>query len=108
MITFICKKGVDYTKYGFVEDKKEWTTWTSFRKLTIKKATMTLHFNLPNLDDMKIFYEMIKDGVVVWKDIPRNKGRKHYLNLDDEEYKLIQERRKKAYEQRIITIRSIK
>ena len=91
MITFICKKGVDYTKYGFTESEKEWTTWTTIRKLTIKKKTMTLHFNMPNLDDMKTFYEMVKDDVVIWKDIPRHKDRKHYIGLTEEEYQLIQE-----------------
>ena len=47
MITFICKKGVDYSKYGFIESDKDWTTWTTIRKLTIKKDNMTLHFNMP-------------------------------------------------------------
>lgn len=93
MITFICKNGIDYSKYGFVEDKEEWVVYSSFKKLIIKKETMTLHFNLPDLKEMAVFYEMVKDGVVIWKDIPRNKCRYHYIYLDDEEYKLIQERR---------------
>ena len=95
MITFICKKGVDYSKYGFNESNKEWTTWTSIKKLIIKKDDMTLHFNMPALEDMKIFYEMVKDNVVIWKDIPRNKQRYHYIGLTDEEYKMIQEKRNK-------------
>lgn len=93
MITFICKNGVDYSKYGLVEESTEWVKWNSIKKLIIKKKNMQLSFNMPSLDDLKTFYEMIKDDVVFWKDIPRNKGRYHYIGLTEEEYELIQNRR---------------
>ena len=42
---FYAKKDIDYTKYRFVEDNKEWTIWRGTRRITIKKQNMSVSFN---------------------------------------------------------------
>ena len=95
MITFLVNKNADLTIYGFVEEKTNWSYWKGTRKLWVNKSDYSLHFNLPTLTDLKVFYDMVKDNVVVVKDIPRNKCRYYYMNVSKEEYDMIIEKRNK-------------
>ena len=90
---FYVKKDVDYKKYGFVEDNKEWIVWRGTRRITIKKANMSVSFNMITNEILKIFSDMVRDGVITCSQVITTPRRYHYIGLDDEEYKLIQKRR---------------
>lgn len=83
------KKGVDYTKYGFVEESGHFTIWRTTRRIDIKKSDYSLSFNNITNEILKIFADMIKDNVVIIREYKDHKPRTHYINLSDEEYEII-------------------
>ena len=91
---FYAQKDVDYSKYGFVHEDNQWIIWRGTRRITIKENQNNfMSFNSVTNEILKIFMDMVKDGVVkvsTYKDHPK---RYHYIALSDEEFELIQRRR---------------
>lgn len=95
-ILFIVKKRAKLEKYGFVNEGNQWALYSHLKKLYIYKKDMVLHFNMPGLQELKVFHDMIKDNVIEIKKIETHPYRKtHYIGLTEEEFKMIQERRNK-------------
>ena len=92
---FYAKKEVDYSKYGLIlsPNKKEWVLWDGTRRITIKTDSGAMSFNNVTNKVLKIFKDMINDNIVIVKEHKDKPRRNHYINVDDEEYELIQKRR---------------
>ena len=90
---YYAKKGIDYTKYGFADEGKEWVVWENTRRITIKKSNMLMSFNMVYSKILKIFMDMVLDNVIIVKKYKEHGPRKHYINLTDEEYQIIKKRR---------------
>ena len=96
MIRFVVPKDKDLNelkKYGFVEEKTEWVIWENTRRITVVEKTRKVSFNMINNDIIAIIIAMAKDN---WFKVINYNPRthyKHYIGLDDEEYKLIVDRR---------------
>ena len=96
---FYAKKGIDYSKYGFKKDtyrnKIEWVIWRGTRRITIEESKGNyLSFNNVTNEVMKIFMDMVKDNVVIFKEKPDHREpRNHYIGLTQEEYEMIQKKR---------------
>ena len=92
---FYAKSGVDYSKYGFIHEDNQWVIWRGTRRITIKENQNNfMSFNSVTNEILKIFMDMVNDNVVIVSTYKEHKPRKHYINLDDEEYQMILERRK--------------
>ena len=92
---FYGKPGIDYTKYGFEDEGKELVIWRSTRRITINKIDRTMTFNMMSKEMLKIFMDMVLDGVVVVKKEKTYPRHYHYLGLSDEEYEKLKEWRAK-------------
>ena len=95
MIYFIVKPNTDLSQYGFIESTKEWVLWRNTRRLWVNKQDHQLHFNMITNECLKIFHDMIKDGVVECKDRPYKPTHYHYVGLNDDEYEIIMKERAK-------------
>ena len=96
MIRFVVPKDKDLTelkKYGFVKEQKEWVIWENTRRITVIEKTRKVSFNMINNDIIAIIIEMAKDDWFKVIDYNPKTHHKHYIGLDDEEYKLIVDRR---------------
>lgn len=96
MIRFIVPKDKDLNelkKYGFVEEEKEWVFWRTTRKISVVKRTRKVAFNTTSNDIIAIIITMAKDGWFKTINYNPTTHYKHYIGLDDEEYKLIVDRR---------------
>ena len=96
MIRFVIPKDKDLTelkKYGFVKEQKEWVIWENTRRITVIEKTRKVSFNMINNDIIAIIIEMAKDDWFKVIDYNPKTHHKHYIGLDDEEYKLIVDRR---------------
>ena len=71
---FYVKPNVDYTKYGFRYDGYDncYKLWRKTWRMRIKKPSMSLSFNIVTAEVLKIFMDMIVDGVVVAKKERKN------------------------------------
>lgn len=96
MIRFIVSKKKDLRElesYGFVEEEKEWVLWRTTRRITVIKRTRKVAFNTITNEIIAILIVMAKDNWFEVIDYNPKTHYKHYIGLDDEEYKLIVERR---------------
>ena len=96
MIRFVIPKDKDLNelkKYGFVKEQKEWVIWENTRRITVNEKTRKVSFNNINNDIIAIIIEMAKDDWFKVIDYNPKTHHKHYIGLDDEEYKLIVDRR---------------
>ena len=59
-------------------------------------------FHLITNEILKIFSDMVKDGVITCSQIKTTPKRYHYIGLDDEEYKLIQKRRNEKEQEDLV------
>lgn len=99
---FYIKPKTDLSKYGFVHEKygrrDEWVLWKQTRRLWASTKDNLLHFNMVDKETLSVFYQMIKDDVIIYKfKAPRPRGT-HYLTLNDEEFELINKLRSKENE----------
>lgn len=92
---FYVYKNTDFKKYCFVEsdDKTEFVIWRNTRRITVKKYDYSVSFNMMTIEILKIFYDMVLSGDIYYKEVKDRPRRTHYINLDDEEYKMILDRR---------------
>ena len=96
MIRFVVPKDKDLTElknYGFVEEEKEWVLWKTTRRISVVKRTRKVAFNTITNDIIAIIITMAKDNWFEVIDYNPTTHYKHYIGLDDEEYKLIVDRR---------------
>ena len=96
MIRFVVPKDKDLTElknYGFVEEEKEWVFWRTTRRISVVKRTRKVAFNTITNDIIAIIITMAKDNWFEVIDYNPTTHYKHYIGLDDEEYKLIVDRR---------------
>ena len=93
---FRVKKDIDVSKYGFVkEGKKEWVVWRNTRRLWFDTKTYLLRFNSITNEILSIFYKMISDGVIEYKEKGWKPTHYHYIGLTDSEYEMIKDLRAK-------------
>ena len=96
MIRFVVPKDKDLNelnKYGFVEEKKDFVLWKQTRRISVAKRTRKVAFNNITNDIIAIIVEMAKDNWFKVINYNPTTHYKHYVGLDDEEYKLIVDRR---------------
>ena len=96
MIRFVIPKNKDLNelkKYGFVEEAKEWVFWRTTRRITVVKRTRKVAFNTITNDIIAIIVQMAKDNWFEVLNYNPTTHYKHYIGLDDEEYKMIVDRR---------------
>ena len=91
----IAKPNVDFTKYGFADDKREYSICLGSMKRIIihKEGIKRVVFNLSTVDSIKLICEMYKDGAISF--VPNTKIKRHYLSLSEDEYKKVLEMREK-------------
>ena len=93
----VVEKGFDYSKYGFKEDKKEYSLYIGIKRLYFNKNNYIMHFNMVTIEVLYVLYQMIKDDVIKFEsyDKVKNEFKRKCLYLSDEEYKVIKEMRNK-------------
>ena len=91
-IVFKVAKNADLRVYGFVKEDKEWILWRRTRRLWVGLDRL-LHFNSLTNEVLKVFYQMIKDNIVEYKEVPNNKAMYHYVTLSDEEFEQLKKKR---------------
>lgn len=89
------KPQIDYKKYGFIKGRssKDWVILGNVKNIYFSEKDYVLHFNKLTLECVSKIIDMAKDDVICC--VEKTKSKKHCMNLDDEEYKLIIENRKK-------------
>ena len=92
---FYAKKDINYSKYGFIHEDNEWVIWRGTRRISIdEKRNNYMSFNMITNEILKIFMQLIKDDLIIFKEKPdQREPRYHYIGLTEEEYELIQRRR---------------
>lgn len=96
MIRFVVPKDKELTelkKYGFMEEEKEWVFWRTTRRISVVKRTRKVAFNTITNDIIAIIITMAKDNWFEVVDYNPTTHYKHYIGLDDDEYKMIIDRR---------------
>lgn len=93
---FRVKQNIDVSKYGFVyENDREWVLWRGTRRLWFNTKNYLLHFNMINNEVLSVFYKMVSDGIVEYKEKGWQPPKYHYVGLTDDEYKMISDLREK-------------
>ena len=87
---FKAKENVDYSKYGFVNKYGEYALWVSnTKRVIIDSKTNVVRFNAITTDVLKVFYDMVRDGVINYEISYKPKT----LTLTKEEYDIIMKMR---------------
>lgn len=94
IIRFYAKPDTDFKKYGFSYDnfRKSWRYEEFTLRIEIKKD-FSIRVNNVSNSVLLVFYRMVKDGVVYFKESENKPIHYHYIGLTDEEFNLIQEKR---------------
>lgn len=93
---FYVKEGADLTKYGFsTNDRRDDYVYSrGVVRIHVRKDDRSMRFNAPNNNDLKVFMDMVLDGIIEVEKWYRRDKKPYQMFLTEEEKNLIEERRK--------------
>lgn len=93
---FYVKEGASLKKYGFTTNDRrdDYVYSRGVVRIHVRKEDRSMRFNMPNNDDLKVFMDMVLDGIIVAKKWSRKDKNPYQMFLTEEEKNLIEERRK--------------
>ena len=94
---FYVKKGADLTKYGFSTkyENDDYVYSRGVVRICVRKKDRSMRFNMPNNDDLKVFMDMVLDGVVVAEKWHRRDEKPLQVFVTEEEKEMLEKWRKK-------------
>ena len=96
MTRFVVPKDKDLNElvnYKFVDEKTDFVYWQGTRRISVNKKTRKISFNSITNEIVALIIKLVEDKWVKVINYNHKLHSSHYIGLDDEEYKIIMERR---------------